>query len=283
MEISSAQYSNKEEMKPIKMLKLSVPQKRTALYLLAFILAVLITGIIFSIGIRQSEVGIIRKALYILVILLIGTSHLFIFNKWESSLWGPTEKKEIMYTLLIATAIFFINAAFFYLFHLATTSWAFTAALGFLLPPAVKFCWDHLNEITKPLFYEPWLLTTGVSEQKVSLFLNSVQLSLKLNLHADDEQEKVFAITVPGRMKIGEMFQGFLIDKTAQRIQIQLLNKNNEAFAWNFSVKKFPGNKMLDPFETISNSGIKKGDIIIARRIDFNNSLKSAQNENLYQ
>ncbi|MEO8769950.1 MAG: TssN family type VI secretion system protein [Ferruginibacter sp.] len=252
------------------MWKLPLPLRRTMLYCLAFITAIAIAGLLFGNGIKQTAPGIGRKAFFTAVVLLIGISHIFIFPKWIDELYGTRKLSNFVYTLLIAACILVACAFFFNFFALTSASWATTGAIGFLLPTAMKCSWNYLNEMTIASTYKSLVITKSnhAPAQKVSLFLNSVQLNLKLNLDADDKQEKVFSLTAPGRMKIADMFQGFLIDKTAERVQLELLNKNKEAFSWNFSVRRFMGNKMLDPYETISNNGIKQGDIIIARRLN---------------
>lgn len=211
-----------------------------------------------------------ERLIFILLYLVTGAVHIFIFPKWLPHIQEKDLRTGILYTLLLAL----ISAAGAYLlftfngFHIPML--ALASACAFLLPAALQQLWTYFDFFSSAS-YPPWLLPASPPlQKKATIFLNSLEIRIKIKLNYFDVTETTFMVTAPGRALLGSMFHGLLLDGEAAQQGIQLTDEQLHPYAWQFFLQKPLGIVMLNPEFTLAANKVKQKDTILAERIKMN-------------
>ena len=265
MAFSSEQYGNPDNITMHRMW-LHTNAKIAGMYFLVSGLIAFTFVALFSLGANLNLGGMTGKLVYISGFLLAGIAHIYTFPKFLK-LAEKAGKEIFVYTFLLAAFIFICSLLFFLFTGPGRPAFALAGACSFFLPSAMILSWYSFNNIFPAEGYTTWTLPATAPDQKVSIFLNSIQISMQLKMNWFDEAETNFVITIPPRITLGEMFHRFLMDKEAQSVHIQLFDREQQPFRWKFTLKKQMVRRMLDPALTLIQNDINQDDIIIPERI----------------
>ncbi|MEJ7589093.1 MAG: TssN family type VI secretion system protein [Ferruginibacter sp.] len=242
------------------------PVRVTIIYYFVMVAAALVCAWVFTMNSGWGLASQVKKILYVAALLLIGTGHLIIFPNWFPQLYNQDNRTRLIYSLILTMLI---GVATFLLFGFAkfeNLQLSITAAFAFLFPTAVLQSWNSFDSIS-PVVPHTWYIPPAAPpEKKASIYLNSLQVTVKIKINYYDIQETAFMITVPGRLQMGNIFHQFLIDRE-QESNIELVDQHHRPYAWRFSLQKPLGNKELNPELTLIDNRIRQKDTILAERI----------------
>ncbi len=242
--------------------------KKAVIYLVLMIITTLIIGALCSAALKWDVTEDGTRIFYCMSLFLTGLLHAFMIPKWFKESKQIEVSWDILYSILIAVLIFLFHLLLFFTTGFFELSWLLSAIIGFFLPTAVRFTWLFFNAIDEVATYPPWQLPEVIPERKASLLLNAVELKICTRLKPYDRDEKIFRVTAPKYLLLGELFHRFVSDQYYQLVNIELFDQDQEAFAWRFILKTSIGEKILDPAATITKNKIRKGYMIIAERVE---------------
>lgn len=205
-----------------------------------------------------------KKTSYLSLFLLLGIIHVFTFQKYLPHYYNEVDK-ILLRTLLLVALISSINFLLFHFISFINPYLAMVAGCSFLLPTTLVTLWNYFNAITAPT-YQPWILVkTAIPQKKVALFLNGLQINIKVKINYFDMEEIPFTVTVSGHLQVAKAFQQIVIEE--QPVKFQLLDNNQKPFGWIFILQRPYNTRVLNPTATIIENKIKQYDTIIAERI----------------
>jgi hypothetical protein len=211
-----------------------------------------------SLPARFADTG--GKYFFVLLYMLTGIAHVFTFPKWLPQLH---DIKGFFYSILLSVVI---NAFIFFLFTdipFNAGMFPFAAACAFVLPSAVKLCWQYFTSIPERTL-AAWVMPADMQpETRMSLLLNSLFFHVKIKIKEADAAGTVFPVTLPARLTVAEIFCRFLYD---QKGRIAVTAGDEKQYAWRFYSKTWLGKKPLDAMTSLSKNNIKEGDTIIIER-----------------
>jgi hypothetical protein len=192
---------------------------------------------------------------------LTGMAHVFTFPKWFPQLY---DLKGFFCTLLLAVTNAVLIFTIFMLLPFDNSQFPFVAASAFLLPAAIKICWQYFSVILAP-GQKPWSIPAGMQpETRMSLLLNSLFFRVNIRAKAQDAEPTLFNVTLSHKLTLGAMFCRFLHD---QQGRVEGTGGNGSPCAWKFYVKNWLGTRPLNPEISLLKNGIEEGDVIWIERI----------------
>ena len=266
MEISTDQFSKLSEA-ALKGVRMYASVKTTRLYFAALGIIAIFIGVLFILMMKLNPGAATGKLFFTLTFLGLGVYHIFSFPKELKDEQGRMSGNSFLYTLLLSIVILVCNLIFFSIAGQNKFLMAPAGAVAFLLPSSLLLSWNYFTDILPEAIYKPWVLPAGKPGQKVSIYLNSFQVSLQLKLNWFDQADQLFAITVPGRANLGDMFHQFLLKKETESIHIQLFDKDQKPFEWKIYAKRAMGLKMMDPGLTLIQNNVKANDTLVFERV----------------
>jgi hypothetical protein len=170
---------------------------------------------------------------------------------------------QLSILLLIALGFFYflINPDFVLL--------AVGSACAFILPHIVLQSWLSFSGIPQTE-YGIWNKPVPDTREKTFIFFGGIPVRVKFSLTANDRNQKIFKSNCPLDKSIGDFFNQFiLIQRNNNKLDIELLDEQDEPFGWKFYKVELWGFKItqLDPELTVSESGLKNRSTVMAKRV----------------
>jgi hypothetical protein len=234
-------------------------------YGIALIIFTILFGLSFNPALKFVSVTSAKAAL-VFVFLIAGTIQIYLFERRfpfpEPASYLAKLFLAFLWSLMVALVLFII-----YLFvDRGMLAIACIAGSAFFLPSLISQTWTAWYQIPSKE-YKLWY-PSEISDERVSIFLNSIPIHLKLSTRSDGLVEEIFDVTAPGQTAFGRVFNQFLKqqDKGAQA-PIEYADEKN-FFGWEFFVEQFGGSikRRIDPNLSSRENKIKDDSIITAKR-----------------
>ncbi len=240
-----------------------VNAKRTLLYSGAFIVVAAVIGCFFGIGFKEVP-SITDRYIFALLFLSAGIAHHFYFPKLLPHLYDADSLKGLVYSFILAVLLTDCVLLVFLIVGVQINEMAVAAGCAFVLPHAVNQCRLYYQHI-EAKEYKNWVIPPGTEpDKRKSLLLNSVFFRIKMKVNYCTVSDTVFTVNLPLHLTLCTVFCRFLYD---QHNVIEVTDDKLQPYAWQFSVKRWFGKKVLDPESTLQKNGIRKCDVILIERI----------------
>jgi hypothetical protein len=209
-------------------------------------------------------------------VLLLGTSFLLLGILLASSLYKIAPfLKELSYKagvktalILFALVVIAIILVHYFRHAISIPNIAFYSSL-FLVPYAIYQSWLFYKIAFRAAQYKPWNLSDAPKNKNaISLFLNSLQLTIKL-APTPELAERQYDVTMPGIKTVGNMFSELIYSEVPGfDKQKEFADIINNQYDWFFFKPGFMGMglRQLDTELSLLDNGIKNNGVIIARR-----------------
>ncbi|PWT73448.1 MAG: hypothetical protein C5B59_13395 [Bacteroidetes bacterium] len=178
-------------------------------------------------------------------------------------------------TILLALAIF-LALEFIYLVTGTDSLMALASACVFMLPFTLSQAWFFYKHIPKQESLV-WNNSVTPPDPQTLLFRNIVEIRFQLALKYFDMQEMVFPVKVSSWIKLGALFNQFILDQTMDnKYQIELVDMNKNQYGWEFYAETMGGliSRQLDPELNTKENDIGPDEIIVARRVKMQQPLE---------
>ena len=150
---------------------------------------------------------------------------------------------------------------------------AFASSGAFMLPFLIYQGWIEYMAIPAK-DYPVWQLP---ATEPGTVFLLSAVTTMQVQLHicrkANDGYYNTFPLTASGKVRLGKVFERFIIDQQQQQglsSVIEIQNKQQRAFGWQFYEEKWFGlySRNLNPARSLVENNIKPNAKIVVVRIN---------------
>ncbi len=212
---------------------------------------------------RILQLNAVQLAIYV----TLGVVHVLAFNRSAFIAFSPLKKFGFTLMLCVLISIVLYVADFYY--HSASAAMVFFKGLAFGLPALVYYHWTLFDSLRRSSNKNKvWFGFENVMDGKVTVYLNSVPIKIKITKKYYEELEEIIETTFPGHMIFGKIFNKFLLDLN-EETEIELYDEINQSFGWVFFEKRKHSYEVrcLDPELTVRENKIKDGSTIIARRV----------------
>ncbi|MEO5894011.1 MAG: TssN family type VI secretion system protein [Ferruginibacter sp.] len=265
MEPRFAEYEQQDILMDGSASSMIHPVKRIILYLLILTAVSTALALTFTMNLDWEISGQAKKTMYVSVLFIFGIGHIFYFPKWLRDVHEQDKKIRFQFSLLMAILA---GVAAFLVFGFADfekPQLAIAGACSFLLPTVILYAWNHFDAIA-PRSDLAWYLPAAMPK-KMSIYLNSLQVKIKVKQHYFDIAETTFQVTIPGHLPLGHIFHQFVRDRAEENVLIELTDQQHQPFAWKFFLQKPFGKRVIDPEVTVIENNIKEKDTVLAERI----------------
>ena len=172
---------------------------------------------------------------------------LFTIMVFSALVYFLKDKNFMFYPMLMSALFFFVPFLFVHTFNAA-----------YKIPQSVFTTWQY--PIGKPI--DP------PDEQEGERLL---VIGFEIGKKTTDAKKTYFRARAPEGIKLGELFYHFINDynELQSETPIQFIDHTNAPFEWWYRVKPkwYQMNRLLDPFVTIRDNGIRENSVIICERI----------------
>ena len=239
-----------------------------AVVILLFFIVILLAGFLSLLPFQTTSAYYLFKSIQLLVFLIMG---LIICNRFKKE---KESKKNTLMQLLFKVAmpgalmIFIELNIVYYFFERNIWLMAISSAAAFLIPFFMNISWNLLLLIPVKKF-TLWIPNKSV-ESGASIFLDSINVRLKLAKKLEDLHEQTFAINIPGYIKLGDFFTRFLYAQNKKaETAIEDTDRKKNRYAWEFFATDRYGlqQRRLDPDMNINQNKIKQAAYIRAKRV----------------
>ena len=211
------------------------------------------------------------KGAQLLLFILAGIMHCEYLQRKVVYLNWDNDTDKLYFSIFLSVLIGGALSALYLSIDRNLITIAFASASAFLFPAFLTLAFNSfIPSISAPENQVlPWFVDSNIDD-RVSIFLNSLQLELQLAQKDADNAETIYNLTLPGQTPFGRLFNRFVFETNKKEAGcIETNDKRRKPFGWEFYVEILGGltKKQIDPMLTLRENRIKKNSIIIARRM----------------
>lgn len=175
--------------------------------------------------------------------------------------------KKLLASLLLSSFIFIVLLLLYVFLSHSMFIMALASSCAFLLPSIIFNAWLLFSSFPQK-HYKIWYNFENIRDERVSIFLNSIPLNIKLTLKYFDVEEEIFFATLPGHVTFGKLFNQFLVNQSTNDT-IEILDERQNPYGWVFFVESIKGyaKRYIDPELTLRENKVKENTTIVAKRV----------------
>ncbi len=176
-------------------------------------------------------------------------------------------RKKLLSSLLLSSFIFITLLLLYVFLSHNMFIMALASSCAFLLPSIIFYAWLLFKSFSQHQ-YKVWYNFENIRDNRVTIFLNSIPLNIKLTCKYFDVGEEIFIATLPGHVPFGKLFNQFLVNQNSDD-RIEFLDEKKNPYGWIFFVESIKGygKRYIDPELTLRENKIKENTTIVATRV----------------
>lgn len=230
-----------------------------------FIAYTSLTGCLFLLDFDSKFISWFFITLQLFLFAASGILHIHLFSRKSSS--KQLSKFSVLFSITLALII---SVALFLLYLVFSPKGYFMAIASgsaFLLPSVIHNAWKTYKQFSQHRF-KIWDEYEDITSDRVTIFLNSMVLKIKLARRYFDIDEEVYEVTLPGHVPFGKLFNDFLvINKDKEHIEV--IDENDNRYNWVFFIERKAafGKRYIDPDLSLRENGLRDNQVIVGRRV----------------
>ncbi|MEP6746341.1 MAG: TssN family type VI secretion system protein [Bacteroidota bacterium] len=179
---------------------------------------------------------------------------------------------KLAFILLLFILIGLVLFIYYYVTGNNGLMMAFASSSAFLLPFIIYQGWMEYVAIPAKKMNAWHLPVVEAGNNNAPLSTAStMQIQLKISRKENDTVCNIFPVTTSGKVKLGKVFERFIIEQNNQGVksEIEIKNKKQAAFGWQFQEEKWYGlySRSLNPLRSLLENNVKPNAKIIVTRV----------------
>ncbi len=197
----------------------------------------------------------------------LGIVHIHYLKKQILFINSELSSKSLWVTLQLFAFVFVVLFILYYLLATNMLLMSLYSSCAFLLPPIIFYSWLNFKTFPEPQ-YKVWNNFEKVSNNPVTIYLNSIRINVRLTKKYFDIEEQVFLTTLPEDKAFGKLFNQFLLGLNEEE-PIEFLDEKQKPYGWIFFVESIRGygKRYIDPDMSLEENNVKENSTIVAKRV----------------